>query len=431
MTLKETYVHPDYPNLSMNDLREKASSFSLDDHLISFCFMEPFWGDIIRYLNKVSDEKFPTAGVMWVDNYITFIWNPLWVAAYPTNKVMGILRHECSHLVLGHCTSRKYNPRNIWNIAADLAINSDIPKEDFPDCGFKPGYPLKKPHNYGEMSAEDQVRFDKTSDLIKSLPSGLSLEEYFTILMSDENFKNNQPEKGFDEHCWDENGENQSEELREYYESKLRQIVKKAQEKADSKNAWGSVPQEMREKIRLWVNGEIDWRNVLRSFVGKTYRADRISSIFRMNKKYPGVHSGHSRDYVPRINCYIDQSGSMSDEEIALCFSELISLSRRTTITVYNFDTEVDESSKHVWRGGMSFPTALRTRCGGTCFESVVKHANESNADGYIVLTDGGASKPSSSRIRRAWVLTPGNKLAFSDVDKKDVVISMKKKITG
>lgn len=439
--MEKPYIHPDYPELSIQQLQEKADQFSIDDHLISFCFQEPFWADIIRYLNKREDYNFPTAGVAWEGDHISFIWNPLWVAAYPTNKVMGILRHECSHLVLGHCTSRQYEPRNIWNIAADLAINSDIPKADLYDCGFKPGYPLKKPHNYNEMTLEQKVRFDKSSDLIKSLKEGLSLEEYFAILMSDENFQNNTPCKGGDEHeDWipkqgcdgDSEGggfDGDSEEYREYRESKIRYIVKKAQEKADQKNAWGSISVSMREKIRVWANGEIDWRVLLRSFVGRAYRSDRTTSIFRLNKKYPGIHSGHSRDYVPRINCYIDQSGSMSDDDIALCFSELISLSRRTTITVYHFDTTVDESSKQVWRGGAGFPKALRTKCGGTCFDSVTKHAEDDRPDGYIILTDGGAPKPSFSRIRRAWVLTPGCEMAFKDIDSRDILIKMKKNL--
>jgi predicted metal-dependent peptidase len=432
--LEKPYIHPDFPELSIQQLKEKADNFSIDDHLISFCFQEPFWADIIRYLNKRVDYSIPTAGVSWEGDTISFIWNPLWVAAYPTNKIMGILRHECSHLVLGHCTSRQYKPRDIWNISADLAINSEIPKDDLCDCGFKPGYPLKKPYNYDDMTPEQQMSFALSSDLIKSLKEGLSLEEYFSILMSDPNFRENTPSKGGDEHDdWElDHGDSgdltgDSEEYREYRESKLRQIVKKAQEKADRQNSWGSISASMREKIRIWANGEINWKALLRSFVLRAHRADRLSSIFRPNKKYLGVHSGHSRDYVPRINCYIDQSGSMSDDDIALCFSELISLSRVTTITVYHFDTDVDESSKQVWRGGMGFPKTLRTKSGGTSFDDVTRHAMKDKPDGYIILTDGGSTKPPPSRIRRAWVLIPGCELEFKNIDSGDILIKMKK----
>ena len=106
---------------------------------------------------------------------------------------------------------------------------------------------------------------------------------------------------GMDDHTgWDE----LSDEEREYVASKVRQAVKEATEKADGKNAWGSVPMGMRGEIRKRVNGEIDWRSVLKQFVGATHRADRTSSVFRVNKKYPGVHPGFSREYTPRIHVY-------------------------------------------------------------------------------------------------------------------------------
>ena len=85
---------------------------------------------------------------------------------------------------------------------------------------------------------------------------------------------------------------------------------------------------------------------------------DRLSSVYRMNRKYAGIHPGHARDYKPTLNCYIDQSGSMSDEDIILCFGELANLSHRVDIVVYHFDTEVDESSKQTWKKGLANPKA-------------------------------------------------------------------------
>ena len=49
--------------------------------------------------------------------------------------------------------------------------------------------------------------------------------------------------------------------------------------------------------------------------------------------------------------------------------------------------------------------------------------------EAYIILTDGGAEKPSPSRVRRGWVLVPGRELAFGEADAKDVVVKMKRKI--
>jgi predicted metal-dependent peptidase len=290
-----------------------------------------------------------------------------------------------------------------------------------------------KPADFDKRDSTYKDRYNKLSSLIMGLKKDLTAEEYFTLLMNDptvremaEEFEN---EFMFDNHDgWDE----LSDDEREVVAGKIRAAVKEAQAKADSKNSWGSVPAHMREEIRKKVNGEIDWRSVLRSFIGNIYRADRIGSVYRLNKKYPGIHPGTSRDTRPKIAIFLDQSGSVSDEEISLLFGELASLSHRTDFKLFYFDTEVDEENAFIWKKG-SFPKTLRTRCGGTDFEAPTRFIKNSKEkfEGYLILTDGGASKPSSSRIKRGWVLTPGTSLAFGDAnaDSNDIVIKMKKKI--
>jgi hypothetical protein len=55
---------------------------------------------------------------------------------------------------------------------------------------------------------------------------------------------------------------------------------------------------------------------------------------------------------------------------------------------------------------------AYRTRCGGTDFNAPTQVANDPRFrgrwDGFIILTDGYAPKPETSRIQRAWGIAPG-----------------------
>ena len=134
---------------------------------------------------------------------------------------------------------------------------------------------------------------------------------------------------------------------------------------------------------------------------------------------------GTTWSYRASIACFLDQSGSVDDTQLELLFGELASLSRKAEFTLFHFDTEVDEKSRTVYRRGlMSSPH--RTRCGGTDFDGphkfFVKRRKE--FDAMIILTDGGAPKPMSANYRRAWVVTPGNKLAF-EPDARDIVIQM------
>lgn len=435
---KGEYKHPDFPDRDLARLRKDADSFDIDNHLVALLFKEPFYADIIRSLHKEMTEKIPTAGVLFKDDIMKLWWNPLFMAAYDPSVVRGILKHEALHLALEHTTTRRYAPHMIWNIACDLAINSTLDMDEMPPCGFRPGKAFRIPPDFSEWKPEEQERHLKFSALVESFPLHLVSEEYFARLMESDIVKELMQKgddgegmpgmDGMDDHSgWDE----LSDEEREYVAGKIRQSVKEATERADAKNAWGSVSANMREEIRKKVRGEIDWKAVLRHFVGATSRADRLSSVYRMNRKYPGIHPGHGRDYKPTLNCYIDQSGSMSDDDIMLCFGELANLSNRCDIVVYHFDTEVDESSKNVWKKGMATPKTLRTRGGGTDFTAPTMHAAKTKPEGYIILTDGGASKPDFSRIRRCWVLVPGQELAWGDADAKDVVVKMKKPLPG
>ena len=116
----------------------------------------------------------------------------------------------------------------------------------------------------------------------------------------------------------------------------------------------------------------------------------------------------------------------MSQWELEMLFGELKQLAKNTEFTCFNFDTKVDEKSETVWRKGKT-PRLMRTMCGGTDFRPVVKHANKNSKrfDGYLILTDGGAADPGHSRLKRGYVITPGNRLAF-EASKRDLVINMK-----
>jgi len=426
---------------------ERFKSFDIDAHLVSLMWSESFFADVIRSLTKEETTQIPTAGVLQQGSELKFWWNRKFVAACTDPEVKGLLKHEAYHLVLLHTTARRYDPHWVWNIACDLAINSMIPSNELPLGGFVPGKALT-PLSEEEKKDMDPAmvqRHEKMSELIKSLPLNQSSEWYFSKLMDDQTIQEmeqerQENEKAFKEMIdkiingdgdnhdgWGDGNEGVTEEERQLAEGKIRQAIKEAAQKADRSNSWGSVPAEMREHIRLMISGEIPWQSVLRQFVGQTIHADRRETVTRLSRKLPYELPGTTYNYKPKINCYIDQSGSVSDEWLELLFSELGSLAGRIDIVVYHFDTEVDEGSRTVWKKGTRI-VPHRTRCRGTDFEAPTKHAlsgKGKDCDAYIILTDGCAPKPAPSRKRRGWVIVPDQKLYF-DKDSSDVLIQMK-----
>ena len=409
-----------------------AAAFKLDPHLVKLMWDEPFFSSILRKVSKIRSTSIPTAGVTTSNGDIRMLWNPKFLASLTASQVKGLLKHECYHLIFEHTTTRRHEPHLVWNWATDLAINSMIPKVELPEGGLIPGeaFPALKPEQIEKMNEEAQARYDRLSLLIASLELGMSSEEYFAILMNDEQAREDIegapgecPGNMDDHEGWDD----MSDEERDFVKSKVKQALADSIDECDKKGQWGSVSAETRRQLRELVANEIPWQSILRQFVGQSRRSQRHSTIRRVHRKYPGVHPGVQKGYTSSIAVYIDQSGSVTDNDLEALFAELRSLAKRTEFTCYHFDSEVDEESETVWRPGRT-PQTHRTRFGGTCFKAVAEHAqkNRGRFDGYIVLTDGYASDPGPSSMKRGWVIVPDGTTQVPEAHKRDVIIKMK-----
>lgn len=456
--------HKDFERLIVNVMRENA-----------------FFTTVSRYIRKEPTEKIPTAGVGYDKNNddITLWYNPAFFDGLSDDEKKSVLWHEFYHVIFMHLAGRRKNPARLWNIATDLAINSLIVKDNrgkLPDMCFLPGKPLKGiengkvaitvlkkdgtiEHKERELTPEEKEVNEKFSKLIASLPDKQASEWYFEKLVQ---FKEENPNFGrgqkvkmkgspgggeggepgegdgdveiesdffsnsFDDHDgWD----NVPNDIKDMIEGRIREIVRKGVQEADkTSNGWGTIPQEVREEIRKSVSRAVDWKAVLRNFVGMLYRGERSTSVRRINRKFPYVHPGVKRGHVAKLLIAVDQSGSVGDEALEQVFSVLGQLSKKVSFTVCAFDTEMDKPWE--WKKGRK-PDPLRVRCGGTDFEAPTRWVNDPKRrggfDGMIIITDGLAPKPSNSRVKRGWILTPGCKLDWK-TDEMVVNIEPEKK---
>lgn len=422
--------------LTANEVSEEAANaFDLNPHLIRVMLDEPFFAGVLRGVNFTKTDSIPTAGVLAKDGDIHMWWNPKFLAGLTNKEVKGLLKHEAMHLALDHTTSRRMEPHIIHNYATDLAINSDIPEDELPEGGLIPGQPFKKLDDdmIEKMGPEAVARYDRVSAKIASFPKGESSEWYFTKLMEDPEVANDIQNGGsgegsglpgdMDSHDgWGE----MTDEEKELVKGKIAKAVEDAVKDCDKSGRWGSVSSSMRSKLRELISNDVDWRAVLKKFCGMSRRGTRTTSWTRLNRKYAGLTAGVKRGYTSSIAVYIDQSGSVSNSDLEVAFANLRSLAKKTDFTTYHFDTSVDEDSETNWKSGRS-PQVHRTRCGGTDFECVTKHANKNKHrfDGYIIITDGEAPKPAASRLKRGWLLVPNRNLIF-DADNRDFVMNMK-----
>ena len=375
------------------------TEFDLKLHLHRLLSDEPFFSAISRRVNKSASRALPTAGVTVDKDTLQFkmLYNPDFFKDMEENKIKGVLMHEFYHLIFKHVTSRKPEniPHIIWNIAGDLAINSMIGANNLPEGCCIPGgkqfedYPMGKTAEFYLEMMKDDEQFGDGKGGFKDLDG-----------QSGSDFGN------FDDHGgWDE----LTDDERQMVEERAKDIMEKAAKEANnSGRGWGSVSSGIKREIMERLKTRVDWKKVLRAFVGAAQRADKSNTMRRINRRFPYIHAGRKVNRVANIAISIDQSGSVSDAELNAFFNELNKLSELATFTVIPFDTKVAEDKVYTWKKGEKRKWE-RVMYGGTCFDAPTEYVNKGNFDGHIVLTDLQAPKPKSSRCRRMWMASKFN----------------------
>ena len=367
---------------------ENKPEFDLNRHTARLLMNEPFFAGLSRRIDKRKTTEIPTAGVTVDKKSAQFVllYNPEYFASLSDKEKLGVLKHEFYHLVFEHVTGRKPEDglTKVDNMCMDLAINSHLIGE-LPDNCCIPG---QKPFEWAEP--------------------GKSYEWYKANWQAPEQGEGEQgegegsPSDSFDDHSgWDEVENTENEIAKE----RLKDAIKKAAEEASQAGSWGSVPGQCRKDILDRLKVRVNWEKALRYFVKTSQKAEKRSTVRRINKRYPYVHPGKKVTRTAKFAVSIDQSGSVDDEMLAKFFSALDKLAKLASFTVVPFDTEVCEEHVFEWKKGKRYK-AERVRYGGTCFDAPTKWVNERGFDGHIVLTDMMAPKPITSKCKRLWVTT-------------------------
>lgn len=419
------------PALDPENQLRTPSEFDYD--FLELYMNDPFLGGCSLDITKVADPNCPTAYVGVRKNGarhdVVLGYSPKFFRGLSRGERRGVIQHEIYHMVFGHIFARAVSTKEdqkLWNFATDMAINSIIGAERLPRLALIPGHapmdpatgkPVEGPYAAFIKSAKPLESSDYYFDELKKIrqENGDGEGTGYAVLSS------------MDDHDgWGEIDPETIEELR----GKVGDIIDRAMKKADRNNSWGSVPAHIQEMIRRMMSNEVDWKSILRNFIGRCRTLERNSTIKRINKKMPYIQPGVKRPLRANFACFMDQSGSMSDEDIAQLFGELGNLASLTELDVYHFDTEVDEKSHKKWRRGDANPQCLRTRCGGTDFDSVANFCNRTENrgrwSGVIVLTDGYAPKMGAlNGARVLWVVTETG--TMEHVRPGDLVCQMKK----
>ena len=405
---------------------ENKPKFDLNMHVARLLMDEPFFASLSRNIDKTPSTALPTAGVRVNPDSAQFemLYNPDYFEGLSDVERGGVLKHEFYHLIFEHVTGRL--PAEVdgdptamkrWNFATDLAINSHLagqlpegclmpgegPFADLPKGKSAEWYLANLPENPGEQGDSEKGESEQGEGEEGEGQGGQGEpgegEENNNAQGQGNGQGNPQP---LDDHSmW--GGNSASNEIAK---ERLKEAVKKAATDATKAGSWGSVGSDCRKDItdRL-LTTKIDWKKVLRYFIKTSQRANRSSTVKRINKRYAYIHPGKKVRRQAKIAISIDQSGSVDDGMLQAFFAELNKLADLAEFTVVPFDTDVAEDKVFVWKKGERKKWE-RVMCGGTCFNAPTKWVNENSFDGHIVLTDMCAPKPIASKCQRMWMTT-------------------------
>ena len=410
-----------------------VSAFDLNIHVHRLLMDEPFFAALSRRMDKRASNAIPTAGVtVTEEGKLQMIYNPKFFAPLSDEARKDILKHEFYHIVFQHVTGGRFlsfrdmapNERKIHNIAMDLAINGNLPHLPEGAC-----FPGKGPFEHLEPHKTAEHYLRELRKMQKDPPEG---EGQGNGQCEGEGGKG-QPGQGngnpldgmdsFDDHSgWDE----MDDQTKQIAEERIKEFVKDAVEEANSSSrGWGSVPADCRKEIIASISTKVDWRKVLRYFVKQSQKANKRSTVRKINKRYPYQHPGKKATRTAKIAVAIDQSGSVSEAMLTAFFAELNTLAKIADFTVIPFDTRVDPEKNWVWKKGQNRKRE-RTMHGGTCFNAPTKFVNEAGGfDGLIICTDMEAPKPVRCKVQRMWITDEyhGNRPYFNPKPERMVVV--------
>jgi predicted metal-dependent peptidase len=412
----------------MKDVHEEISRC-----IIQMLFKEPFFNHLLSGLVRVVSEEVPTAAVSFSGTNINLLVNETFFLKElrsQSNRV-AVIKHEALHLLFKHLFRtdiKNYEP-TLFNIAADLVVNQFIGSwklpegavtlDTFPDLGLEQNQTL-------------EWYYKKLSKLQNSLPpSSLRNASVFNI---DENtapkssealskIMEEKDQKRGDHSKWGTPPTAKGQIDGIAAETELDRMIIQARERTPAKY-WGTIPGEINTLIDILIENrrpKVDWRRTLRIFSSNSRRTYIFSTMHRISKRY-GTRPGIKVKQFQKVAVVIDTSGSVSDDDIAVFFTEIHAMYRSgAEILVIECDSEVGETYKYDGR----LPTEVSGR-GGTEFDpafAFLRSNRLTHFDGCIYLTDGYAAEPTiKPPCPLLWVITPdgddGDHLLFGRVIK-------------
>lgn len=341
-----------------------------------------FYASLLSQMTRIATDKIPTLGVTIRNGRIELYWNPEFLEQLKTVKEKrAVLEHECMHIVMDHISRSKDRDPQLFNIAADLAINqliSDLPK----DCVTLDKFPndFKLP-----PKSMAEVYYDilyKNADKMEITDNGDGTSH---VKVKDGNGK---VKSEFDignpdthEKWGQSDGADTTHEV-------VKQAVERAKEQTERQR--GETPAGLEDYIEDLLRAPvIPWWMILRKWVAMRIKAGHKPSWKRPNRRYGEEQKGKLPDRKIAITIAIDTSGSVSDEDFQEFVDEIRGIQAIHKTDIYMIECDAEIQKEYKLKPHTKVDTKFKGR-GGTSTLPVFKLVEEKHlpTDLLIYFTD-------------------------------------------
>lgn len=360
----------------------------LEETITKMISYYPYYANLIMQMDKKLTNEVPIAAVS-VTSRINLYVNPESFGSLPMSVRIGVLLHECYHILHDHIgrsksVAKKFN--KALNIAADRAINEHlhtIAKNGKLTATIPDKARFKLNGEWQEMKPVTKHNF-QTTYAGKKIKDNETMEYYYKFLK--ENAQKGGGGEGdfggdmdtIDDHDHWEESDATPEEIKE--------IIKQAVNKAAEKTQAGNIPGDVQSLINELNKSVVSWQSILQRFVAKCVNTNIDSSRKRRNRRYGIVHPGTIKEPVLRLGVAVDTSGSVSDKYLQQFFSEIKKIH---ALGIEIFCVEADVNVAQAFEYDPKKPIVVKGR-GGTAFQPAITHLEEeADVDAWVYFTDG------------------------------------------
>lgn len=352
----------------------------------------PFFGDILLRLPIVQDDSIPTA----CTDGRTIRWSGRFFSTLNSAQRHYVLMHEVLHTLLMHPLRLEGHDPDIWNIAADMMVNSmcdamardianlsDEPMMQRPQDGIFATFPrdLTAEDLYGMIRADMEKKGNQYS-IRKDFRPGLRSPSLRIDVTPDRDLLPGGA-----------GGAPLTEEERKLLEEQIGQLIRQAA--SVGRSAFGSyfIPQQL---VLLTRPKPIPWRQVLKEHLTEVTSDD--ASYATPERKYlhmdlilPGYCLTEDGD-LESLWAFVDSSGSISAETLNQFLTQLYRIVKEfhCELNICYWDTQVTDVYTKI-RTEKQVLECQPRHSGGTDINCVYRWMAENHVrpDVLLILTDG------------------------------------------